>query len=248
MREIIIETPVDCKLFLRYKSNTITQDEEGKEIIVPEERLKEIALTQTLSYRITENKKPVYGFNQERFQQVIKGKKLLEGVIVLKKSLLNQIDNLIDITPKDIADQKNYTEEKLIYLKRNLIADDSIKDVLAKYEDELEDDWLKKKHKYINQKNKCNIFNNLPKGTKIIIAYGSAIISETFQNKLQTIMSKENSLYKVEEAENLIKENSEFIIEDINFIERSSEITISKSDIDEVYKFFGSLTDWEVND
>lgn len=248
MRESIIETPVDCKIFLRYTVNTVLQDENGKQSSTTEERIKEIALTQTLSYRITENKKPVYGFNQERFQQVIKGKKLLEGAIVIKKSLLNQIDNLIDVSPQDLINEKNYINEKLIYLKRNLVVDDGIKDILRQYENDSQDEWLKKKHKYINQKNKCNIFNNLPAGTKIIIAFGSAIVSEIFQSKIQSIMDKENSTNKIMQAEELLKENSEFIVEDINFIERGSEISISKSDIDEVYKFFGSLAEWGVSE
>lgn len=229
MFEKYVESPVDCKIFLKYESST------GKEI-------KEILLTQALSYRITENKKPVYGFNRNRFSQVIKGKRLIEGVIVLKKSIFNEIGDLISLA-LDEKDQERVelTAQKIAYLN-TAINDNTLKSLVSEYAKEAsiyyqnQIDQLSKSQKY-------NIFNTMPEGTQLIVAFGSLVNSNEFKQEYTNIIKKGENNYGAE-LEKLIKRDSELVIEDINFTEKTGEINISKSDVDEVYKFFGSLDGW----
>ncbi|MGL4867018.1 MULTISPECIES: hypothetical protein [Bacteria] len=229
MLDEYIESPIDCKIFLKYKSSSGTE-------------LKEVLLTQTLNYRITENKKPVYGFNRNRFGQVIKGKRLIEGVIVLKKSIFNEIGDLIDLSSINNSSRK-LTTEKIAYLKSVLPENTNLMNLVKEYEKdaailyEMEKIKLEKSKKY-------NIFNTLPQGTNLIVAFGSVINSNEFKLKYKKILEKDSIDYATE-LEKLIKSDSELVIEDINFLEKTGEINISKSDIDEVYKFFGSLDNWE---
>lgn len=229
MFEKYVESPVDCKIFLKYESAT------GKEI-------KEILLTQALSYRITENKKPVYGFNRNRFSQVIKGKRLIEGVIVLKKSIFNEIGDLISLAlDESVQERIALTSQKIEYLKTAL-NDNTLKSLVSEYAKEASvyyQDQLEKK----KGKSDYNIFNTMPEGTQLIVAFGSLINSKEFKQEYTKIIKSGENNYGAE-LEALIKKDSELVVEDINFTEKTGEINISKSDVDEVYKFFGSLEEW----
>lgn len=230
MFEKYVESPVDCKIFLKYNSS------EGKE-------LKEVLLTQALNYRITENKKPVYGFNRNRFGQVIKGKRLVEGVIVLKKSLFNEISDLIDLKLNSEEEESlKIVNDKIKYLKTSLVSDNRLKSLVAEYEVEAIS-YFENKIKALKKNQKYNIFNKMPNGTQLIVAFGSLLNSEEFKTEYKNIESSSETY--VEELEKLINAESELVIEDINFIEKTGEINISKTDVDEVYKFFGSLDSWE---
>lgn len=229
MLDEYIESPIDCKIFLKYKSSAGTE-------------IKEVLLTQTLSYRITENKKPVYGFNRNRFGQVIKGKRLIEGVIVLKKSIFNEIGDLIDLSSINNS-SKRLTTEKIAYLKSVLPENTNLMNLVKEYEKDAAVHYEMEKMK-LEKSQKYNIFNSLPQGTNLIVAFGSVINSNEFKIKHKKILEK-NSIDYATELEKLIKSDSELVIEDINFLEKAGEVNISKSDIDEVYKFFGSLDTWE---
>ena len=229
MLDEYIESPIDCKIFLKYKSSAGTE-------------IKEVLLTQTLSYRITENKKPVYGFNRNRFGQVIKGKRLIEGVIVLKKSIFNEIGDLIDLSSINNSSKK-LTTEKIAYLKSVLPENTNLMNLVKEYEKDAAVHYEMEKMK-LEKSQKYNIFNSLPQGTNLIVAFGSVINSNEFKIKHKKILEK-NSIDYATELEKLIKSDSELVIEDINFLEKAGEVNISKSDIDEVYKFFGSLDTWE---
>lgn len=67
---VIVDTPISCKLFLKVNSE-----------------LQELMLTQVFNYKMSENKRPIYGFNKKDYSQVVRGKRLFEGVIVIKKVL-----------------------------------------------------------------------------------------------------------------------------------------------------------------
>ena len=229
MLDEYIESPIDCKIFLKYKSSVGTE-------------IKEVLLTQTLSYRITENKKPVYGFNRNRFGQVIKGKRLIEGVMVLKKSIFNEIGDLIDLSSINNSSRK-LTTEKIAYLKSVLPENTNLMNLVKEYEKDAAVNYEMEKMK-IEKSQKYNIFNSLPQDTNLIVAFGSLINSNEFKLKYNKILEK-NSIDYATELEKLIKSDSELVIEDINFLEKAGEVNISKSDIDEVYKFFGSLDTWE---
>lgn len=229
MLDEYIESPIDCKIFLKYKSSVGTE-------------IKEVLLTQTLSYRITENKKPVYGFNRNRFGQVIKGKRLIEGVMVLKKSIFNEIGDLIDLSSINNSSRK-LTTEKIAYLKSVLPENTNLMNLVKEYEKDAAVNYEMEKMK-IEKSQKYNIFNSLPQDTNLIVAFGSLINSNEFKIKYNKILEK-NSIDYATELEKLIKSDSELVIEDINFLEKAGEVNISKSDIDEVYKFFGSLDTWE---
>ena len=232
MEDIIIESPVSCKIFLKYKSK-----KNGYE-------MKEILLTQVLNYKITENKKPVYGFNKNRFQQVINGKRLLEGVIVLKKSIFESVEKAINLDSEENINEKEDIERKLNLIKGFIDDDNDKLNMIEQYKDDYERAYYRRKENLISKKS-YNIFEKLPNGAKLIVLFNSTLSDNTFKVRLKEINKNKDSGMALEDLKELIEKSSEIVIEDINFTEKISEINISKTDIDEVYKFFGSLNNWE---
>ena len=88
----------------------------------------------------------------------------------------------------------------------------------------------------------ADILNELPNDTSLILAFGSYAETEDFQSMYNNMVNNEEFTY--EEAQKMIETNNDFVIEDIQFFEKTGEVNISKNDIDEVYKFFGRLKDW----
>lgn len=234
-----VESPVDCRIYIKYKTKEEVVDNNGKTGYVNIERISELLLTQVFNYRFTDSKRPVYGFNRKQFDQIVEGKQLVEGVIVLKKSMLNDIGSLL-VNSADLSSYSSKaTEEKIEYLYNQFVDEPAMKSMVNLYEHEVDKDIQNKVESYVKE-NKYDIFNNLPSGVKIIIAFGSGIKSIEFQNRMKAIydLKNENTLG---EMERLIMEESEMVFTDINFTEKSGEINVGKNDIDEVYKFFANV-------
>ena len=50
-----------------------------------------LPFVQALNFEFENTKKPIYNFSQEEFQSVAKGKRLVQGVMVLKQSHINYL-------------------------------------------------------------------------------------------------------------------------------------------------------------
>lgn len=64
-------------------------------------------LVQTFNNRYTNTKMPIYSFSNEEFEQVAKGKKLVEGLIVIKQIDLNMLKQTF-ITSSSNNELENY--------------------------------------------------------------------------------------------------------------------------------------------
>ena len=225
---ITVDSPVKCKIFLKRKNGA-------------DYELKELLLTQVFSYKISENKRPVYGFNKLDYEQVVRGKRLFEGTIVIKKSLVSDISKLVDIGKATFKDEMNYTRNKVEYLKNLFAEDKSIKPHINDYYERALEEYKMKQRMYLSNQN-ADILNELPKDVSLILAFGSYAETEEFQDIYNNIVNNQEFTY--EEAQKIIETSNDFVIEEIQFFEKTGEVNISKNDIDEVYKFFGKLKKW----
>ena len=225
---ITVDSPVRCKIFLKRKSDS------GFE-------LKELLLTQVFNYKISENKRPVYGFNKLDYAQVVRGKRLFEGVIVIKKSLISDISKLVEIGNATLKDEMNYTRNKVEYLRNLFVEDKTIKPMIEDYYDRAVKEYKIKQRMFLSDQN-ADVLNELPSDTSLILAFGSYAESKEFEDIYNSMTN--NNEFTSEEAEKLIETKDDFVIEDIQFFEKTGEVNISKNDIDEVYKFFGKLSKW----
>ena len=225
---VVVDSPVKCKIFLKRKVDGSFE-------------LKELLLTQVFNYKISENKRPVYGFNKLDYGQVVRGKRLFEGVIVIKKSLVSDISKLVELGKATLKDEMNYTKNKVEYLKNLFVEDKSIKPHIEDYYKRALEDYKMKQRMFLSNQN-ADILNELPEDASLILAFGSYAETEDFKSKYNNMVN--NTEFTYEEAEKLVETNNDFVIEDIQFFEKTGEVNISKNDIDEVYKFFGRLKEW----
>ena len=64
----------------------------------------ELELVQFLKYVIEDNKKPVYGFTNSSFSKAIKGKRIVSGIIGIKKTTRDVIGKLISENTNTVDD------------------------------------------------------------------------------------------------------------------------------------------------
>lgn len=69
----------------------------------------DLLVVQSISYRIDESKKPIYGFNDRRFHKVLSGKAIASGLITIKKYSKDALISLIKSTDT-ISLRKNVSE------------------------------------------------------------------------------------------------------------------------------------------
>lgn len=215
----IVESPVDSKLFLKIKKNNSFI-------------LKEIALTQIFNYRITENKKPVYSFNNLEFEQVIRGKRLIECAIVIKKSVVSELWKIINSESSYSEYLNQYIKDKIQYVKSISNGIDRIENLVKQYErDNLEYNNLLKNTEA--KGNAIDILSELPEDMELLISFGTY--------KQQDVELENKDDFTEEEIISYIEKNSKLLIKNINFYEYSGEINISNTGIDEVFKMFGQI-------
>lgn len=235
---ITVDSPVRCKIYLKYKvlqsSSTETKTHETK--------MKELMLTQVFNYKISENKRPIYGFNKLDYSQVVRGKRLFEGVIAVKKSIISDISKIIGLADATSTDNLNYSKKKVEYLQNVIENNSSIKSKLDEYYERALKEYEAQQQAYLNN-DTMDILNDMPEGTGIVLAFGDNMDSDDLKEQYQELVARDMDL-TAEQLELLIRNNADFVIEDVNFYERTGEINISKNDIDDVYRFFGKLKIW----
>lgn len=219
---VIVDTPISCKLFLKVNSE-----------------LQELMLTQVFNYKMSENKRPIYGFNKKDYSQVVRGKRLFEGVIVIKKSSISDINKLLSSISTGNSSDIAYSKNKIEYLKANLSNDKTMQNKLDEYYKRALYEYEVERLKQLNSSSTLDIMNDLPDNASLVLSFGDDINNQEFQNKLNS-----KDLIDSESVSNLLDSSSSYIVEDIEFFEKAGEISIGKNDIDEVYKFFGKLKQW----
>lgn len=219
---VIVDTPINCKLFLKTNSE-----------------LQELMLTQVFNYKMSENKRPIYGFNKKDFSQVVRGKRLFEGVIVIKKSSISNVNKLLVSISVGNNNDVNYTRRKIEYLKTNLSNDKTMQNKLDEYYKRALYDYEVKRLKQLNSSNTLDIMNDLPENTSLVLSFGDDINNKKFQDRLNS-----DELVDSDSISGLLESSSSYIVENIEFFEKAGEISVGKNDIDEVYKFFGKLKQW----
>lgn len=221
-----VDSPINCKLFLKTTENGNSD-------------IQELMLTQVFNYKFSENKRPVYGFNKKDYSQVIRGKRLLEGIIVIKKSSISDINKLFSSLKKVKDSDLNYSKNKIEYLKSTLSNDKTIQNKLDEYYKRALYEYEVKRINSLNENDAIDIMNDLPENSSLILSFGDDINNDEFQSKLNN-----KELSETSSINGLITDSSSYVIEDIQFFEKTGEISIGKNDIDEVYKFFGKLKKW----
>lgn len=94
----------------------------------------ELELVQFLKYEIIDNKKPIYGFTNSSFSKTIKGKRIVSGIIGVKKTTRDVIGKLIaDANNQVVDDITAYSK-----LKSNLVLD-----LIEENADEISEDLIK---------------------------------------------------------------------------------------------------------
>lgn len=228
---IRVESPSDCKMFLKVKKD------DGF-------HLKELMLTQVFNYKISENKRPIYGFNQKDFSQVVRGKRLFEGVIVIKKSLISDIGKLVDLTSNKLKDELNYSMNKIEYLKYMLDNNKEMQSQLDEYyKRAIEEYQIKKDMEYSTSQ--IEVLNDMPEEASLMLVFGDSINDDEWQKEYKSKADNyEDTNIATSELENLIQQQAGFEVEEVHFLEKTGEVNIGKNDVDEVYKFFGKLKIW----
>lgn len=218
----IVESPVDSKIFLKIKNNGLYT-------------LKEIALTQIFNYRITENKRPVYSFNNKEFEQVIRGKRLIECAIVIKKSVVSELWRIINSESSYSKYLETYINDKINYIKTIGNGIDRIESLIQKYEREVIEYENLLKNSEI-EGTALDILDDLPEDMELLISFGTSKQEDYSLSELSS-----NSNLTETDIINYIEKNSKLVIRNINFYEYSGEINISNTSIDEVFKMFGQV-------
>lgn len=79
-----------------------------------------IPFVQAANFEFENTKRPIYNFSQEEFQSVAKGKRLVQGVLVLKQSHLNYLSEIktkVTKNSKGLEERlSKYSEETRAYL------------------------------------------------------------------------------------------------------------------------------------
>lgn len=188
---------------------------------------KPLPLTQVVSYKIEENKKPIYGYNKKDFNTMIRGKTIVSGHIVIKKSMKDIIGTLIKAKSYDFSWVTPKEKIDLIY-KLQLKNREDEKDKLNVWYDQILQTYTSIQNSYktssIDTKN----------DTFLDMSYGDNEIELKINfNILQT----NNGSYEI----NMKESGDMIIVKNVHFISREGEISISKDSIDEVYTFVGNL-------
>lgn len=96
-------------------------------------------LVQTCNNRFTNSKVPIYSFNNEEFKQVAKGKKLVEGLIVIKQIDLNILkqnfitnnnDNKLKEYKETIKELHEYKSNDENFIKKINTIEETIKEMI----------------------------------------------------------------------------------------------------------------------
>lgn len=173
---------------------------------------------------------PVYSYNSDIYKKYLNGKKIITGVIALRKITIASFLSLIKKTnmEKELENKAQEIQEKIDELLKVSGADELYRELRLEYRKEL----IEIKKQYEETKN-IDVFeltdiDRILKGEELLYYRDKYTNDEKFEIKIQF----EGNI-----------ENQEQIIEDVLFVKKSVEINIGKNDIIEVYQFIGNPKD-----
>lgn len=177
---------------------------------------------------------PVYSYNSSTYQKYLQGKRIITGVIALRKVTIASFLNLIkrkkeeDEINKDIENiEKQINELKKIRGENNTLPNALIfrlKNQIAEFEKE-RDVIIKKDEFYIDESARI-----LEKDNLLYYIENANADKQTGGNTAKFRIEFQNSFGK----------NPVTQIKDVLFIKKQTEINIDKTDIFEVYSFIGN--------
>lgn len=180
----------------------------------------ELELVQFLKYTIEDNKKPIYGFTNSSFSKTIKGKRIVSGIIGVKKTTRDVIGKLIkDKTNTVQNDLKNYSELKS-ELVLNLIKDN---------EDELSEDIIKTSDFFYEYQD--------------FVSKHVAATESTNEDSFLDIENNHDGLSQINIKlfkEGQLKSNPIMQFTNVTFVSKEGTITIQENTVLETYTFIAN--------
>ena len=173
---------------------------------------------------------PVYSYNTDVYKKYLNGKKLITGVIALRKITIASFLSLIKKTNKELELEVKTQElqNKIDELLKVSGSDELYRELRIEHRKELID--VKKQYEETKDMDVFEIsdFDKILKGEDLLYYRDKYTSDEKFEIKLQF----EGDM-----------DNQELTIEDVLFVKKSTEINIGKNDIIEVYQFIGNPKD-----
>lgn len=171
----------------------------------------ELELVQFLKYSIEENKKPVYGFTNNSFSKTIKGKRIVSGIIGIKKNTRDFITHFLS-SSSSITEIENYSLLKCETLKKIINSENSaeaydfvdnyIKNLVTKSQTNTVKDAVGSEDAFLNIEDATNglspvtldVYNEDAAGTNVNQKANLKFTNVTFVKKEGTITIQENTV------------------------------------------------------
>lgn len=178
----------------------------------------------------TNEKIPVYSYNSSTYQKYLQGKKIVTGVIALRKITLSNF--LVMTKEKHLNENKNHEKENLLNDLKELekINDDKVKNIKNLLEQKIN--------------NLDNFYNNQ------LELYSGKLLSDSLKNNLIDYIEDLNGDAEDDVTSGKIKivfegsngeKNSPIVkIKDVLFLKKQTEVSVERNDIFEVYSFMGN--------
>lgn len=219
-QEEFYANPMRTKIFVNFTDDKDEEEIVGNAVVANLEEVNE--------------KIPVYSYNSSTYKKYLQGKRIITGIIALRKITVASFLSLLKRKEED----KKYNKD-LEDLQRQIAELSKIKDKDNLRPIGLINSLKSKVHLLENEKN-----NNIK-------------VDEFYKSDRSEILKKDNLLYYIENAQNdekiggnKAKIRFEFKsqnntgpvikLKDVLFIKKQTEINIDKTDVFEVYSFIGN--------
>lgn len=172
---------------------------------------------------------PVYSYNSSFYAKFLKGKKVITGLIALRKVTVDRILSMIktDSVERDFQDELSRIDESITKLQELMVSGQSSQDDVPKINEyinnkiALRKQIIENKDKYYNEQTDMDLKDD----TSDLLWIRDKIENE------------EISFSLLHESDLSVRVES---IKDILFIKKTQDISIDKEDIMEVYQFIGN--------
>ena len=219
-QEEFYANPMRTKIFVNFTDNKDEEEIVGNAVVANLEEVNE--------------KIPVYSYNSSTYQKYLQGKRIVTGIIALRKITVASFLSLLKRKAYDDKTKKKYENlKKQIEELEKISSQDNLRPIGLI-------NALKSELHLIDTKKDNNIN-----------------VDEFYSNEAAKILEKDNLLYYIENAQNdeqiggnkakirfefksSYEEGPTIKIKDILFIKKQTEINIDKTDIFEVYSFIGN--------
>lgn len=213
---LLVDSPVDTQIYIKIDDFDKIQ----------------LDLVQVLQLQSSESRKPIYGYKNLHYHTVLAGKRIVSGTIIIKKHCFDSITSTIRTMQfknlDELVEDKVRSKIQTIYE----LLDDKIETVDEAFNPSLNQTQYTKEY-LLQQKNKF--------GADIVFSEINTRSASLKQSSVDDL----NDLFDLAEKYKvtlIIKTGEkEFIIENVNFINKDTEININSSDIDDAYQFIGNL-------